>query len=71
MAFGGFGLNVFQGNAETAELVSAVRLRGARWVSGRDQVGEIVASAPIMRVRARKPNRKMASLAMGFSYASE
>ena len=36
---------------------------------GGDQVGEIVASAPIMSVRARKPNRKIASLAMGFSYA--
>ncbi len=29
----------------------------------------MVASAPIMSVRARKPNRKIASLAMGFSYA--
>jgi hypothetical protein len=27
-------------------------------------MGEIVASAPIMSVRARKPNRKIASLAM-------
>ena len=61
----GLGFHVFQGNAETAELC----LPSGCGERGGDQVGEIVASAPIMSVRARKPNRKIASLAMGFSYA--
>jgi hypothetical protein len=48
-----------QRNAKTAE-----RVLPLGWVKRGDQTGEMVASAPIMRVSARKPNRKMASLAM-------
>ena len=43
--------------------ISICRLRGCGG-HGAVQTGEMVASAPIMRVRARNPNKKMASLAM-------
>ena len=43
--------------------ISICRLRGCGG-HGAVQTGEMVASAPIIRVRARNPNKKMASLAM-------
>jgi hypothetical protein len=43
--------------------ISICRLRGCVGKEP-DQTGEMVASAPIMRVKARNPNRKIASLAM-------